>query len=226
MATGILVALPEELSTLTSQPLNAHQSFALSADCKVMLTGMGSDNAQLGAHKLIQAGCTQLISWGCAGALAPHLKSGDLIMPKALNNAAWQAKIINHLTIDKNIVQGALYNSKMIIHLALEKHALHTESNAVAVDMESHAIADIAKQHQLPFLALRCIVDPANFDLPYALAKACNAQGQISIPKLLAYIMRQPAEILPLIRLGLHFNAAKKTLTQLSAQLNLITQQA
>jgi len=48
--------------------------------------------------------------------------------------------------------------------------------------------------------------------------------GLVSIPKLLLYLSVHPNEIPRLIKLGLNFNAANKTLKYLAHQLPLISQ--
>ena len=90
--------------------------------------------------------------------------------------------------------------------------------------MESAAVAQLAKQAQIPFIAIRSIVDPAKLNLPEAINYAMTDSGVVSIAKLTRYLCRHPGELPGLIILGLHFKAASKTLQYLARQLPQITQ--
>ena len=111
-----------------------------------------------------------------------------------------------------------------MIGKACDKNRLYQTTQAIAVDMESAAVAQLAHQAQIPFIAIRSIVDPAQLDLPKALNYAMTDSGVISISKLLRYLCSHPGDLPRLIKLGLHFNAAKKTLKHLASQLPQITQ--
>ena len=224
MSTGIIVALPEELKTLTRLALEQQQPSKLSNNLYIILAGMGANNARLAAEKLMALGTKKLISWGCAGALAPYLKAGDLIIPKHLNTMIWHDQLIEIL--DKNIFniyQGQLISTPDIISTHAEKKQHYQNTQAIAVDMESITIATIARTHNLAFLCLRSIVDPANISLPHAITYASSPQGKISLPKLLGYLCLHPMELLPLIKLARYFHSATRSLTQLSKQLPTIT---
>ncbi|HLO78401.1 MAG TPA: hypothetical protein VK196_18250, partial [Magnetospirillum sp.] len=57
----------------------------------------------------------------------------------------------------------------------------HAATGAAAVDMESGAVARVAAQHGLPFLALRAIADPAGQSLPAPVLRIVDGQGRIRI---------------------------------------------
>ncbi len=233
MITGILVALPEELRTLTKTKIKQGECVTVAKNTIITLSGSGPENARIAAQILIDQGAKQLISWGCAGALAPHLKAGDLVIPESIgtqdNNliathTQWSKKIIANLASNIKYYTGTLLESDSVVALADTKNELHQSTHALAVDMESGAVARIAQQAQIPFIALRSIVDPANLDLPLAINHAVTETGLVSIPKLLLYLCAHPNEIPRLIKLGLNFNAANKTLKYLAHQLPLISQ--
>ncbi|GFO72648.1 adenosylhomocysteine nucleosidase [Bathymodiolus japonicus methanotrophic gill symbiont] len=232
MITGILVALPEELHTLTKSRIKQGECIAVSANTLITLSGAGSKNAASAAQNLIILGANQLISWGCAGALSPQLKAGDLVVPADIltrdniqltTHKQWSRKVIDLL--DKTIkhTQATLLESDTVIGQACDKNRLYLTTQAIAVDMESAAVAQLAQQAQLPFIAIRSIVDPAQLDLPGAIDYAMTDSGVISIRKLLRYLCSHPGDLPRLITLGMHFNAAKKTLKYLAGQLPQIT---
>ena len=233
MITGILVALPEELHTLTKSRIKQGECFAMSDNTLISLSGAGPKNAARAAQNLLAQGATQLISWGCAGALAPYLNAGDLLIPEYIlakdnttlaTHKLWSQQVIDLL--DNAIVynENKLLESDTVISLAQDKNQQYQQTRAVAVDMESASVARIANQKKIPFIAIRSIVDPAGLDLPLAINYAMNDKGVLSIAKLLLFLCRHPSELPGLIKLGLHFHAASKTLKYLAHKLPQITQ--
>jgi hypothetical protein len=114
---------------------------------------------------------------------------------------------------------GSLLESKTLVSTSREKQQLHQQTNAVALDMESVAVAKVAQAHALPFLAIRAIADPVTMDLPKAIGHALNAQGDVELGKLLKFLLWHPSELKGLITLGQHFNAAKRTLKLVAKEL-------
>lgn len=235
MSCGIIVALPEELGTLTSKKIDKGCCVFISDSIILAYSGAGGHNAQAAAELLIAQGATRLISWGCAAALSNTLKPGDLVLADSLINAeggrdanfcvstAWHNYTKNQLSTYLKVHTGSLAESKNIVASGSEKKHLHTQSGAVALDMESIAIAKVAQQNKLPFLAIRTIADPVSMDLPKAINHSLNNEGDIVLTKLLLYMALHPAQLPGLIRLGLHFHAAKNTLKLVAKQLDHVS---
>lgn len=233
MITGIVVALAEELGTLTTQKIPKGQCGLINDSVLVALSGTGSLNAQAAATLLIEQGATQLISWGCAAALSPQLRAGDLTLATAVINTddgdaqaevskPWQAHCKKQLSETLTIHTGTLASSKQIIISSEHKQRLHAATGACVLDMESLAIAKIAQQYNYPFIAIRAIADPVNMDLPQAISVAINTEGEVVLNRLLGYLVKHPSELLGLIKVGLQFNAARKTLKIIAKQLDTL----
>jgi len=233
--TGIVVALAEELSTLTSTKLTQGSSLFISNNVLVVYSGTGSVNASSATEQLIAQGATKLISWGCAAALSESLKPGDLILANQLIStneskqfflnvcANWHRQTTELLASFVKVNSGCLAESKRIVSSSEDKKKIHINTNAVALDMESIAIAQVANQHALPFLAIRVIADPVDMDLPLAITHSLNQQGDVVLRKLLCYLASHPFELPRLIRLGLYFNSAKKTLKLIAKHIDVVT---
>ena len=235
MITGIVVALPEELSTLTSKRLEKGCIGHLAEKIWVVYSGAGHENARIASELLVKQGANQLISWGCAAGLDVSFKSGDLVLANScvdsdniefgLNNEDWliHAKtcLAKHTLLRTYI--GKLAESRRIVASSHDKAQIGSATGAIALDMESAAIAKVAQSHDLPFLSIRAIADPLNMDLPKAVSHALNERGEVILGKLLLFLLLHPAELPGLIKLGLHFHAAKKTLKRVAKQLNLVT---
>jgi adenosylhomocysteine nucleosidase len=232
--TGIVVALPEELSTLTANRLVKGGVARLSDNILVTYSGAGPENAGAASELLVSQGAKQLISWGCAAALDASFKSGDLVMANScidaeqvafgLNNKAWlifvKTSLEKHPAVHSYI--GTLAESKSIVASSLDKENIAEATGAIALDMESVAIAKVAQGHGLPFLCIRAIADPLNMDLPKAVSHALNDQGDVVLSKLLTYLLWHPTELPGLIRLGLSFHAAKNTLKRVAQDIDAI----
>ena len=232
MITGIVVALPEELVTLTSKRIDKGRCVFIADKLLVAYSGAGPDNAKAAAELLASRGTTQLISWGCAAALDEALNPGDLTLADALIDADnnrididsdWQRYAKNSLSKFLTVHTGCLAESKSIVSSSKDKKQLQSITGAIALDMESIAIAKVAKQYGLPFLAIRAVADPVNMNLPRAINHSLNEQGDIVLSKLLLFIALHPAEIPGLIQLGLHFKAAKNTLKLVAEHLDSMT---
>ena len=229
MITGIVVALPEELTTLTSKTVEKGCCIWISDNLLAAYSGAGVANALSASELLVAKGAKQLISWGCSAALSPSLRQGDLILADKLLdsdhmimdvNADWHNYSKNLLSQSLIVHTGNLVESKSIVSSSKDKNQLYSKTGAIALDMESIAIAKVARQNALPFLAIRVIVDPANMNLPNAISYSLNEQGDIVMSKLLLFLALHPFELIGLIKLGLHFKAAKNTLKLIAKQLD------
>ena len=235
MITGIVVALPEELTTLTLKKIDKGQCLLLTDKMLVAYSGAGSANAQAAAELLVAQGAARLISWGCAAALCASLKPGDLVLADKLVDAQgdsgadfcvaadWHRHAEDRLAKLAAVHTGCLAESNSLVSASEDKKQRRAMTDAVALDMESIAIAKVAGRHTLPFLAIRVIVDPADMTLPRAINYSLNQQGELVLGKLLLFLATHPAELPGLIKLGLHFNAAKKTLKAIAVHLDEVT---
>lgn len=223
MTLGIVVALPQEGGTLTRLKLNVGSLVQLESGALLYCSGAGSANAAKAAEALIAAGADRLISWGCAGALTDALKPGDLCVAQGFIDATgqnrtpsngWHLEVAALLRHEMSVNAEVLAESKSLLPTQQQKRALHAQSGAQLVDMESLAILAVAERHKLAFVAVRAIADPVTMDLPKAVSQALNEQGEVVMTKLLAYLILHLNEIPGLIALGQHFSKAHKSLRE------------
>jgi len=114
--------------------------------------------------------------------------------------------------------------SSHIVSASAEKKDLFQSSNAVALDMESAAIAHLTHNTGTPLLVIRVIADTADMDLPEAISHSLSDQGEINLKQLLINIAQKPGQIPGLIKLGMNFYSARRTLKVIAGKLNDITQ--
>ena len=162
-----------------------------------------------------------VISFGIAGGLDPDLKSGDVVVATEVMAGAsrWMAglalsdELIAGTGLGRmRVVQGGLVGVEQLVAARAGKAALHLETGAVAVDMESHIAADYAAAACLPFAALRVISDPASRALPALASNAIKPNGDIDLRKVLRSLARNPLTLRALVSTGLDFNRALRSL--------------
>ena len=223
---GIVVALPGELRTLTKRKIPIGGSERLSDKLLIAVSGAGPTQASTAAKLLLEHGANALVSWGCAAALQSRLRAGHLVLPEQIKStdntvfhvdSAWHNQIFQAVSNKiERVDSGLIVESQLLVTTAHEKQSLANTSNAVAVDMESAAIARLAKQMDVPFMAVRAIADPIEMSLPKAVSCAMSHNGDVNIPRLLFRLLLHPGEIGALIRLGMQFRAAQKMLCQVA----------
>ncbi len=218
MSLGIVVALAAEAQVLTKTALRAGEGIAIAPGLRLHLCGMGPESAGQGAEALLAEGVGALLAFGTAGALEPGLRPGTLLLPERVIFSGRDYAVATHwrsrvaAQIHGEVLSGPLLTVATACAQSAEKRALHVRSGAVAVDMESGAVAAVATAAGKPFLVLRALVDPVERDLPRSALVAVDAYGRLRLSALLAALVRRPWEIAALLRLGREMNAALQSL--------------
>jgi adenosylhomocysteine nucleosidase len=186
----------------------------------LVVSGMGGAAAASGTRQLVDAGATALLSWGVAGGLDPALAPGALFLPGEVVSAdgtvyptarEWREALAAAVAFCHPVAGGRLLTSRQPLTSAAEKSIAFRETGAAAVDMESAAVAEVARAERLPFLAVRAILDTATDPLPRA-ALAAAGSSSVRLPRLLAALARAPADIPALVRLAWRYRAASRSL--------------
>lgn len=178
----------------------------------------GGDAARLEAElERRAAGARGIISLGIAGALAPALRPGDWVVATTVlegssgleTDRAWTARLLAGLP---GAVSGAVLGVDAMVAEAREKAARHRESGAVAVDMESHVAARVARRHSLPLAVARVVSDAAHRDLPPAARLGMRPDGGMDLPAVLRALLADPRQLPALVRTGLEAERAFRAL--------------
>jgi adenosylhomocysteine nucleosidase len=186
---------------------------------------MGSSAAAAGTRALIEAGATALASWGMAGGLDPTLDAGAILLPtevigsdaRRVNTApGWRDRLSCAVAALAPVRSGKLLTTSRAIGSVADKAELFRTTGAAAVDMESLAVGEVAEEHQLPFIAVRVIVDSAADVLPRAVTAAADNAGHLQIWRLIGRLALAPNELAPLIRLARRYRAANRSLAAIA----------
>ena len=187
---------------------------------RIAIAGVGQEHATIAARTLLRQGAVALLSWGVAGSLNSQLSPGNIILPKqiclengdALSvNLDWHLQVSKLLTPHINFSTAKLLESPSIVSSAVQKKYLGSLSSAVAVDMESYSLAQVA-HNKVPFLVMRAIVDAVDQNLPKFVQIAQTINGRLNVVKLLQHFLHHPQEIVPLMQLGRYFLLARSAL--------------
>jgi adenosylhomocysteine nucleosidase len=204
---GIVVGLASEARL--ARRLTAH----------VLCSGGRPEVAARQALELINSGVTTLMSFGIAGALSPGLRPGSRVIATEIitDFEAYPA-----LAGSANILKGhsgAIYGAWTIVASPVEKAAIFARTGALAVDMESAALAKVAMEHNVPFVALRAIADPAGHGLPPAALLPLSPSGRPRLLAILWSVLSNPGQIPALIRTARQTGAALKSLRRATHRL-------
>jgi adenosylhomocysteine nucleosidase len=218
---GFVVALPGEARTLSQQRLDFEATHALPGGHWIGVSGAGPERAHRAARKLLDQNVDALISWGCAGALKEDLQPGHLVIPECILSAnheplvpdrSWHQAFLDTIPTHLTHHTGTLLESRSVIKTADEKSRLQSATGALAIDMESAAIARLAKAENIPFLVIRSIADDALMNVPEAINQSLNPRGDVRMGALLLGLLRRPQDLPGLIQLGRSFALALTTL--------------
>jgi adenosylhomocysteine nucleosidase len=191
-------------------------------DVRIACSGASAERARSEATRLIEEGAAALVSFGLAGGMAPQLRSGDLLLPASVRGAglgSWSADPIWREGVRACLAAGGLelragvlVGSERIVATGLDKRALFEATGAQAVDMESHAVAAVAAAAGIPFLVLRAIGDPHDQVVPQVAREALRPDGRVRLRATLGGLIRQPGELMALLRLARQSMAGLATL--------------
>jgi adenosylhomocysteine nucleosidase len=158
------------------------------------------------ATSLIAQGATTLLSFGLAGGLDPAWRPGDVVIPRAVLTGGQLFATSPHVAPTADLLLG----HDRVLASAAEKRAFWQATGAVAVDLESGAVALMAARAGVGFCVLRVICDPAERDLPPAALIALDASGRIGLFRVLGSVAKRPKQIGDLLRLARDANAARR----------------
>jgi adenosylhomocysteine nucleosidase len=222
---GVVAALESEARALGSAVRRRDGLCSLSDGVLLAVSGMGGALAAIAARSLADAGAVRLLSFGMAGGLDPKLSAGTVVVPTEVislsgtrftTSAEWREQLCLGIAQQRTSVGGVLLSSATPVDAVADKATLFHETGAVAVDMESLGVAEVAAARGLPFMAVRVIVDTAGDVLPRAVVAASQA-GQVSMRRLIGGLALAPLELFAIIRLAQRYRAARRSLSAVAS---------
>ena len=143
-----------------------------------------------------------LVSFGIAGALAPSLKPGDIVLSTEVidDDRSWLSSErlrpqISDLALELGAIEGPVLGAQLVIATKADKRRAWQQTGAIAVDLESIVVARAAAALGIPFVVLRAIADPASRELPPAALVPLADDGKPALAQVLASVMRRPQQL-------------------------------
>jgi adenosylhomocysteine nucleosidase len=217
--TGVVFALGIEAGgledllqggiTIRGQGFVVRQGGLAGRRVMLMLSGAGRKNAANAADALIAGHKPRwVMSAGFAGGLDHRLRRGDILLADRLVDIAGNQLPVDvpptadALTAAPGIHVGRLLTADRIIRLPQEKQALGREYAALAVDMESFAVAEVCRQRGIPFLAVRVVHDAVDDKLPRDIERLlAQKSGAAQLGAALGAIINRPSSVKDLLSL-------------------------
>ena len=183
------------------------------------VVGVGAQRARQGLSRLLgDHRIDQIVLAGFAGGLDPAVGIGAVIEPACLIDEQGRSAVLTEgpakiatAPTDKPAANALLCVSRLIA-TADEKRALFEAYHALAADMESLAIAELAAEHGLPLKVIRTISDAAADPLPRRLLDLADRSAAAQITGMLGEVIAHPSTLGPLIRLFRHARHAGRAL--------------
>ena len=186
-------------------------------------SGMGRERAQSALVEVAEKWkLEEVISIGYAGALDPSLEIGDLVVADQVVEAGFSRtdgglkSYSLHKEVLNTIAGGpgkTLLTVDRIAATPEEKKLLRDQYSAVAVDMETSALAAEAQARKLSFISVRAITDTADqelIDCTHLVAE----DGDVSKLKAGWHVITHPGDLKGMIELGQHAKTATANLTE------------
>jgi len=175
--------------------------------------GMGARRAGEAAAELIrQFQPDLLISTGTCGAISEDLDTGHIVVPRSTQFLSMTqddplpkppvlvpSSIQDPLALARARAglrgeNGLLLTADRLVRTAAEKKALVDIPGAVAVDLESAAIAEAAQQANTPFGIARVVLDRAWDEVVVDYERMTRGRGEPAIAEVLGYLLTHPGQ--------------------------------
>lgn len=195
-------------------------------DVVVQETGMGLEAAaESTAHALRETNPRLVLSVGLAGGIAPAVGLADAIAPDRVARERGDDILVDvdlralsaPFLPEKRSRRGRLVSVDRVVRSPTDKAELAAATRADAVDMESAAILESARDTGIPAIVLRAASDTATDDLPDL--SAIDPTKPADQLRLVGRALTSPRTAVGLVRLGWGGHRAMGTVVEVLEKL-------
>ena len=165
---------------------------------QVIVSGVGRERMKKRLLSMPARSVNCWVSLGFAGGLSSPLSAGDCIIGHRILSSIG-SRLSSCVESESS---DLLYCSDSAICTPREKQKLFLQTGALAVDMESAAVAEHAMRREEPFVWIRVISDTVEESVPQALFQCFSPDGFPSIYNSCKVLLKYPWLTHSLIRMG------------------------
>ncbi len=206
---GGLEDLLTDVVTIRSPGITVRRGRLGSLRVAIAQSGPGPEAAARATAALISAHEPDWVfSTGFAGGLDERLKKHDILMADQVTYHDGR-----HFSLDlkvdpaalastPGVHAGGLVTTDHIIRLPKEKRELGEKHTALAVDMETFAVAEVCRQGKVPLIAVRIVSDTVEDELPEDLDRLMRQKTVVrKAGAVVGSIMNRPGSVKDMLKL-------------------------
>lgn len=182
----------------------------------VVESGLGFVRVRKATQALIDGHSPSwLLSCGFSGALRPEMKTGNVVMANEIVDQHGHELSLNlNAASDEanGLYVGRILTADAMVRTVEEKQQLAEKHSAIAVDMESLAVAQIAHDARIRFMAIRVISDDMSIDLPPEVLSILGDTGAVRLGAAVGSLINRPGSFKEMMHLRSNAQAAAKSL--------------
>ena len=200
-------------------------------DLALVETGVGPRRAKSAARHIIDhLAPSYVLLIGAAGAAAPGLKRGDIVIVEQIlrkdgpihdtTRTGVSGTYCCHTELNTAAQQVLLHAGmrpvtcncltvERFVHLREKKDWIHKTFNAGVIEMESAAMAAVLTAAHIPFINVRVISDTAEKSI-IDYEKIISVKAKSGLSGLVLHFVRQPRDLFRLLRFRWHVRAVLK----------------
>ncbi|MDB5346863.1 MAG: mtnN [Schlesneria sp.] len=182
----------------------------------IVEAGMGPTRASRATHALLDAHQPRwIVSTGFAGALNTDMKRGHIVVANevvGLQGDPLRIDLGMESDLHRGLHVGRTLTVDKMVRTIEDKRALAAQSGAIAVDMETLAVATVCRQTKTRFMAVRVISDDLSADLPPEILSLVGDTGAIRLGAVIGSLWKRPSSIKDMWRMREHAMDASEKL--------------
>jgi len=197
--------------------LECYETAAPGGEVTAVVTGIGAANANRAIRQALKARLPHVVvASGLAGALKPAYGVGDVLAARLVRSEGDDQPVKSSDALLQAAVEcgakavNALVSVNVILRTAEDKARLRDLADAV--DMESLAILTETRRAGIAAVAVRCIADTAQCDLPCDFGKMVDPYGRIRLWQAALEPLRAPQRIPAMLRFAIASHQAARRL--------------
>ena len=223
---GLVCALPIELAdflgrctkvkTYTGGKFTFRGGFYGTIRVAIVESGMGTERARRATEALLDAHSPRwIISTGFCGALVPGMSIGQIVVANKIRSLAGDELTVDigmQTDVTRGLHVGRTLTVDQMVRTIAEKQALAEQTGAIAVDMETHAVATVCHERKTRFLAVRSISDDMTSNLPAEVLSLVGETGAVRFGAVVGALWKRPGSLKDMWQLREHAMLASEKL--------------